>query len=99
MKYGIGDIVMVRPDLKYGERYTMEGPGRVDDVVTADMEELAGKRIVITDIYGEKYRARTRECERNWTDGMFCDPEYQESDVPIDQLLFGITGKRGEEGK
>ena len=65
MKYKVGDRVLIRPDLKEGERYYMEGYNAPSDMVVPSMADCAGKVIEIEGVYS-KYSSG----KWSWTDGM-----------------------------
>ena len=69
--YAVGDRVVVRDDLKCGQRYCMDG-SHISDTVVSQMEEFAGETVTIA-YAGHKYSIK--ECGWAWTDGMFAGLE------------------------
>lgn len=89
-KYSEGDIVVVRPDIKYGSTYYMDDMF-THDIATESMCEFAGTQVTIESVKhltdgGYKYTIEEGDCW--WTDDMFIrEPDLEESDMPIENLL------------
>ena len=92
-QYNVGDEVIVRRDLKSGERYRMLD-SHESNSATTDMAALAGEVVTISDSMFQ-YRVKQLRGVR-WTDGMFEglafpeQPDFEPSDMEIEELLFGI---------
>lgn len=71
MRYSVGDIVVVRPDLKTGIRYS-NVDGTASDIATKDMIRRAGTEVTIASITSNS-KYRIKNSDRVWTDEMFCD--------------------------
>lgn len=69
MKYSVGEIVVVRPDLQTGIRYA-NVDGSAADVATIDMINKAGKEVIISNITSN-HKYRVKGSYRVWTDDMF----------------------------
>lgn len=69
MRYSVGDIVVVRPDLQTGIRYA-NVDGSATDVATTDMIDKAGTEVVISNITSN-HKYRVKGSYRVWTDDMF----------------------------
>ena len=63
--------MVVRDDLKRGQRYYMSG-SLIGDIVVSPMEKFAGGTVTISCV-GSKYSIK--ECGWSWTDGMFAGLE------------------------
>lgn len=79
--YNPGDRVIVRPDIQSGIRYTMRDDKEYRDVVTHEMEELAGQVVTIrmADIGGYYIH----EDRWHWTDDMFSGKAVELDDPSI----------------
>lgn len=89
-KYRVGDQVMIRPDLEVGKSYPMED-GSDYWAVTMEMASWGGEIVTISEA-SEKYYS-IKEHSFFWSDTMFeplDDAELEESDVAIEDLLFGV---------
>lgn len=94
--YHAGDRVIVRPDIKRGERYWMSS-GDASDVATSEMEAMANRTVTIKALtrYSGKYKVVEDENGLSWTDDMFipfeCTDDFGMSDEKdfSDFLLLG----------
>lgn len=71
MRYSVGDIAIVRSDLRTGIRYS-NIDGSATDVATIDMIDKAGKEVIISFITSN-HKYRVEGSSRVWTDEMFED--------------------------
>lgn len=71
MRYSVGDIAIVRSDLKTGIRYS-NYDGTASDVATIDMINKAGKEVIIS-LITSNHKYRVEGSYRVWTDEMFED--------------------------
>lgn len=81
--YSVGDIVTVREDLHAGHNYGAYS-------ATELMSLLAGKDVEIRRVLREEsdlYLIADSTCI--WTPEMFQSADIEESDIPIETLLFG----------
>lgn len=80
--YAVGDRVVVRNDLKRGQRYYMDD-SCIRDTVVPEMERFAGETVTISYV-GHKYSIA--ECGWSWTDEMFAGLEVDMIPI-VDDLI------------
>lgn len=86
-KYGIGDKVRVRDDLKYGEWYYMYTSNE-SQMVNEDMIEKVGQIVTIKD-FDESGCYYIEEDEWHWTDEMFSESNEATKKYPVSNLKVG----------
>lgn len=93
-RYDVGDKVFVKSDLVLGKEYETED-GCDWWPVNGFMCEYRGRTVTIEErCYEGCYRIKEDGRKWVWTATMFLpyylyEPELEESDIPIEQLLFG----------
>ena len=72
-KYKVGDKVVVKKTLKFGDCYGMEGESNRECKVVDSMMKFAGKIVTISSVRncGNYHRYYIEEDGWNWVDGMF----------------------------
>lgn len=90
-KYHVGDVVIVRSDLKKSETYCMENDAGGYAYITEHMLKRAGTEVVISDIdkIGEHsmYHIEGGSQSIFWTDGMFDGLARPAVEVDQDALM------------
>ena len=86
-KYGIGDKVRVRDDLKYGEWYYMHTSDE-SQMANGDMVEKVGQIVTIKD-YDSSGCYYIEEDQWHWTDEMFSESNEATKKYPVSNLKVG----------